>query len=615
MIVSLAISNYLSFDCNEDMKPCIDMKPARPRNKMDHILDAGVLKSAVLFGGNGSGKSNIIKGLRFLKKMVTTGWSPYPKDGFYCKNDPANKERPIRFRIEFLKQHDPEDLSDAVDWFMHRGGRALDDVQLDACETPTHYVYEIELQYVSDCLPYNIALEKISTVDYGREVERIRYDTTLSVDTFTNEDLSTFAQIHSLRREIIAFESQISELEKKKMLINNKQRECLRKKSEIEALDEDVERSIRNDSEKQDCDRSSLALKKKAITRQLRELRYLEQILTNEIFEVDYNIHRCRRICEETTEKIVNIEKKTNKSNGPDDKIKCLLDVYSSRRASEYSSFQSIYQKTSPKVSREKEYNKPSEWIENCIKNDVYEWFSDTLVLVDIKDRVLPIGGFDCLERINGLLPLFDAKIKGLTYKEIKNDDDIGEIVRRIDRNTLLSLFNCVKAIEGFGSSLTKIVAGGNDLYELNYEESRFRIKKLMSVHKDGSVHEMIEESDGTRRLIELASVLVDPDHEKVYLIDELDRKLHPLITMNFVSSFYQMRSSKIQLILTTHETRLATTDTFRLDEINLVDRDEHGTRVTRVKDAVKDYSKPLDEMYLEGLLMGGIPRIEPSSQ
>ena len=94
------------------------------------------------------------------------------------------------------------------------------------------------------------------------------------------------------------------------------------------------------------------------------------------------------------------------------------------------------------------------------------------------------------------------------------------------------------------------------------------------------------------------------------FIIDELDRRMHPLLTLNFVESFYNLYSDRIQMIITTHETRLVTTDLFRLDEINFVERDEdYNTVVFRAKDVIKDQNKRLDEMYLEDKLWG-VPHI-----
>ena len=52
---------------------------------------------------------------------------------------------------------------------------------------------------------------------------------------------------------------------------------------------------------------------------------------------------------------------------------------------------------------------------------------------------------------------------------------------------------------------------------------------------EDEASYEYGEESDGTQRLIELLDVILNDDDERVFIIDELDRSLHPQMTIKFV--------------------------------------------------------------------------------
>lgn len=74
------------------------------------------------------------------------------------------------------------------------------------------------------------------------------------------------------------------------------------------------------------------------------------------------------------------------------------------------------------------------------------------------------------------------------------------------------------------------ILKFGNTLFELDYDETGTKkIAKLMFQHGvDGSKYEYGEESDGTQRLIKLLDVILNDDEDKVFIIDELDRSLHP---------------------------------------------------------------------------------------
>ncbi|MBI3922505.1 MAG: AAA family ATPase [Armatimonadetes bacterium] len=89
------------------------------------------------------------------------------------------------------------------------------------------------------------------------------------------------------------------------------------------------------------------------------------------------------------------------------------------------------------------------------------------------------------------------------------------------------------------------------------------------------------EESDGTRRVMDLVPALMDlQSNEKVYVVDELDRSMHPLLCRLYVEAFLrslQETKSRGQMILTTHETGLLDLDLLRRDEIWFVEKDKEG--------------------------------------
>ena len=74
-------------------------------------------------------------------------------------------------------------------------------------------------------------------------------------------------------------------------------------------------------------------------------------------------------------------------------------------------------------------------------------------------------------------------------------------------------------------------------------------------------------ESDGTQQLLHLMPVLSAADQNKVVVIDELDRSLHPLICWEFIRFFSETRpGDRKQLIVTTHEVHLLNQELLRRD-------------------------------------------------
>jgi AAA15 family ATPase/GTPase len=92
---------------------------------------------------------------------------------------------------------------------------------------------------------------------------------------------------------------------------------------------------------------------------------------------------------------------------------------------------------------------------------------------------------------------------------------------------------------------------------------------------------EIEDESDGTIRMMNLAPALFDlQSSEMVYVVDELDRSMHPLLSRMFVEAFLKgVEEGKCrgQMIVTSHETSLLDLDLLRRDEIWFVEKDKGG--------------------------------------
>jgi uncharacterized protein len=87
-------------------------------------------------------------------------------------------------------------------------------------------------------------------------------------------------------------------------------------------------------------------------------------------------------------------------------------------------------------------------------------------------------------------------------------------------------------------------------------------------------------ESEGTNKLFALAGILLDTLRKgKILLIDELDARLHPLITRELICLFNSSETNphNAQLIFTTHDTNLLSSQIFRKDQIWFTEKDNKG--------------------------------------
>lgn len=154
-------------------------------------------------------------------------------------------------------------------------------------------------------------------------------------------------------------------------------------------------------------------------------------------------------------------------------------------------------------------------------------------------------------------------------------------------------------------SKLEKDGATGNFVESLtthNIYDENGRIVGERSFHKNQM------ESEGTKKVIEMSGPLFDTLNKgKTLIVDELDAKLHPLLTRNIVMLFMNpaINTAGAQLIFATHDTNLLDLDVIRRDQIwfaekdrvdstdiySLVEfKDEEGNKVRNDRDIRRDY-------------------------
>lgn len=117
------------------------------------------------------------------------------------------------------------------------------------------------------------------------------------------------------------------------------------------------------------------------------------------------------------------------------------------------------------------------------------------------------------------------------------------------------------------------------------------------------------EESDGTQRIFDLLDLILSNQEHTVYIIDELERSLHPNLTKHFLELFMEThKNSETQLLFTTHESSIMDLKLFRRDEIWFIERDhENCSHIYSLAKFKERYDTKLSKAYLEGRY-GAIP-------
>ncbi|WP_368293578.1 ATP/GTP-binding protein [Dehalobacter sp. TBBPA1] len=148
-------------------------------------------------------------------------------------------------------------------------------------------------------------------------------------------------------------------------------------------------------------------------------------------------------------------------------------------------------------------------------------------------------------------------------------------------------------------------------MFIVELEEDNIKCKTLEFKHeRTNAIFSLEEESDGTIRLLDLIEVLLTKDNERIYIIDEINRRFHPLLTYKFIEEYLKLATARnIQLIVTTHESKLMNFDLLRKDEIGFIDKDENGRSTIFSLDTFSErFDKKVCKAYFEGNY-GAIPR------
>ena len=245
----------------------------------------------------------------------------------------------------------------------------------------------------------------------------------------------------------------------------------------------------------------------------------------------------------------------------------------------------------------------------------VYDWFRDTLELVAPDARFESFEQFldegnPLFDTMNDLLPQLDTGINRLGGEVVPLESlPIPDLMKS-------SLLEDVKE----GMSLRLLGGPVNERFIVTHQDGELVAKKLVTYHptEDGgeAKFEMRMESDGSQRVIDLLPAFLDlssSNSKKVYVIDEVDRSLHTLLTRQLLTAYLSSCSpeSRSQLLLTTHDVLLMDQQLLRRDEMWVTERNSAGASELISFSEFKDvrYDKDIRKSYLQGR-MGGVPRI-----
>lgn len=211
------------------------------------------------------------------------------------------------------------------------------------------------------------------------------------------------------------------------------------------------------------------------------------------------------------------------------------------------------------------------------------EWF-ESLVIIFPQTKIKDFRQFimsDTLASMGKLLKYFDTGIDSLNGNEKSMDETLGflpEEVRNKIKNDVLEAFNK----EGESKHLSSVeitLAGRRFSFSKNKSGDVTAAQLLMNHGNPDDLFELIDESDGTRRLFDLIPIYKKANQNYVILIDELDRSFHTKLTIEFIQKFFEKTlGAATQLIVTLHDSNVMNLNLLRQDEIWFVERREDNS-------------------------------------
>ncbi len=260
-------------------------------------------------------------------------------------------------------------------------------------------------------------------------------------------------------------------------------------------------------------------------------------------------------------------------------------------------------------MNRGKKYTGSSKLI---FFKDAFDWLTKSVVVITPNTPLIDLEYYyneNSLQLINELINTFDTGVSQVKIEEITLD----ELSNSMPKSVFGKVMDHVKSklTEQEYSSCHMTMRSKENFVNIEFNEDQEpKITTIRMCHnKSFYDFGFEEESDGTRRLFDLMDMLLNKRKNIIYIVDELERSLHPKLTEHFLKLFMQLHEKdRMQLLFTTHESSIMEQAIFRRDEIWFVERNLENTSAIYSLDQFKErYDKVLSKAYLEGRY-GAIP-------
>jgi hypothetical protein len=250
-----------------------------------------------------------------------------------------------------------------------------------------------------------------------------------------------------------------------------------------------------------------------------------------------------------------------------------------------------------------------SDYPELEILHKIDIWFQRRLTISFPEDMLkgYPYFRNSNLQEIADILNALGTGISNLRIVEVPKEVVKSKIPEELYNDIIADLEKAnsnvkKEGIKRFPSIMARAI---KEFYTFEIDENeKVSIKTIEFEHESQNIYfNLNEESDGTARMLDLIEILFKISNNSIYVIDEIDRCLHPAMTTKIIKLFLQMAENRnTQLIITTHESRLLKDDLLRNDEISFMIKTAVGSTIIKSLDK---YQLRADKKIYEALFDG----------
>lgn len=239
------------------------------------------------------------------------------------------------------------------------------------------------------------------------------------------------------------------------------------------------------------------------------------------------------------------------------------------------------------------------------------KWFASTLVIIK------PDGRFGIVAETIATNERF-AEFAAQFLREANTGiADLEVQTSNIPKSTLASpsFVEEKNVLENLPDDLTIVLGpNGEEIFVDKSQKDTVRMRTIVALHdassKQRAEFPLHEESDGSRRLLNLLPALFHLAAEGgVFVVDELERSMHPMLARKFIEFFLKaVAGASSQLIFATHESTLLDLELMRRDGIWFAEKDQEGaSHLYSLADFKVRKDLRIEKGYFEGRF-GAIP-------